>query len=1014
MRIVLDLQSVQSGSASAADIVALAGALVRRSGKHGVLLTLTNTWPETIEAIRDEFAAILRPDGIRVWHDPALGRGERPWLDAAQLVRAAFLANLAPDILLEPGRDAAPEAVATRINASFPVLALARARGAIAWARAGIDLDAGAPGAVAVEAERLADRLVAAFDEEMPVGPPEIHGMAKRRTLAFVSPLPPERTGIADYSDELLRELTRTYDVDVVVAQASVDSPWVIANCRVRDLAYFRAHADGYDRVLYHFGNSPFHQHMFDLIERVPGVVVMHEFYLGNVVQYREVHGFEHQALNRELYRSAGYGAVRERFAGGEIERIVAKYPLNLAVLSRAIAVIHHGIGCRDMATRWYGRAFTETWQHIPLLRQPADSGTREEARRTLGLADGAFVVCSFGMLGASKLNHRLLVAWCESALARDPTCLLVFVGANDQTAYGDKMLRAIRGSGFGDRIRITGWTDILTYRNYLRAADIAVQLRTDSRGESSAAALDCLNYGLSTIVNSGDSTRDLPDDAVVKLSEDFDDAELTGDLERLWRDDASRGGLAARGRAIVGTAHAPAACARLYVEAIEHAYRAGGRGAHHLAALLRDLASLPGLSLDHHDAMRLATAIGASVPRSVPYRQLLVDVSATARSDTKTGVQRVVRALVLALLNNPPPGYRVEPVSLSDEGGSWHYRYARGWTSRICGIADDWIADDAAEIVAGDEVLVADFTSGLAIAAGHGGVFDRLRADGVRLHFIVYDLLPVLMPQVFPPGGFEFHKWLALVGRVADGAICISRAVAGELRLWLESTDPCRKTPLAIGWFHLGADIENSSPTRGRPGGADATLARLRDRPTFLMVSTVEPRKGYLQALAAFTLLWERGVDVNLAIVGKEGWQGLPDASRRTIPETVMRLRAHPEAGRRLAWLDDASDEFLDEVYAASTCLIAASEGEGFGLPLIEAARHGLPILCRDLPVFREIAGDHSSYFSGLKPEDLADAVEHWLGLRREDRHPRSAGMPRQTWAKSAEQLLRAILPDR
>jgi len=388
--------------------------------------------------------------------------------------------------------------------------------------------------------------------------------------------------------------------------------------------------------------------------------------------------------------------------------------------------------------------------------------------------------------------------------------------------------------------------------------------------------------------------------------------------------------------------------------------------------------------------------------------------VSAVSRSDTKTGVQRVVRALVLALLENPPPGYRVEPVSLSDEGGAWHYRYARAWTSRLCGMADDWLADDAAEIVAGDHVLVADFTGGIALAADRGGVFDRLRAEGVRLHFVVYDLLPVLMPQVFPPGGFEFHEWLAVVGRVADSAVCISRAVADELDLWLDASGSRRPAAPQVGWFHLGADLENSSPTRGRPVGADAVLTRLRGRPTFLMVSTVEPRKGYLQALSAFTLLWERGADVNLAIVGKEGWQGLPDASRRTIPETVMRLRAHPEAGRRLAWLDDASDEFLDEVYAASTCLIAASEGEGFGLPLIEAARHDLPILCRDLPVFREIAGDHASYFAGLKPEDLADAVEHWLGLRREGRHPRSTGMPRQTWARSAGELLRAILPDR
>lgn len=1014
MRIVIDLQSVQAGSSSAGDILALAGALIRRHGVHEVLLALATTWPETIEAIRDEFATLLRPDRIRVWHDPAIGRGERWWQGAARLVRAAFLANLAPDILLQPSLGTGIETTASSIDASFPALALSAARGANAWVRAGVDLDAAPPGSVAAEADTIAARLMKAFDEEAPPEPAGPHGTAKRHKLAFVSPLPPERTGIADYSDELLRELTRFYDVDVVVAQTSIASSWVSANCGVRDTSYFLAHANSYDRVLYHFGNSPFHQHMFDLIERVPGVVVLHEFYLGDVVRYREVHGLAPHAWTRELYHSAGYGAVRERFSGGEVGRIVARYPANLSMLSRAISVIHHGTYCRDLATRWYGRSFTETWRHIPLLRQPAEPGTREDARRALGLADGAFVVCSFGMIGASKLNHRLLDAWRRSAMAVDPSCLLVFVGENDQATYGDEMLRAIRDSGVSNRVRITGWTDAAAYRNYLRAADGAVQLRTSSRGESSAAALDCLNYGLPTIVNTDSSTVDLPDDAVVRLSDNFDDAELAAELERLWRDRTERRRLAARGRAFVATNHAPAACARLYVDTIERAYSGGGRSAHHLDILLRDLMVSPGPPLDHGDAMWLASAIAASVPRAMPYRQLLVDVSATSRSDTKTGVQRVVRALVLALLNNPPPGYRVEPVSLSDEGGVWHYRYVRAWTSRICGMADDWIADDAAEIIAGDQVLVADFTGGIAVAADQGRFFNRLRAEGVSFHFLVYDLLPFLMPQVFPPGGFEFHDWLAVVGRVADSATCISRAVADDMTRWLESEGPRRKWPLRVGWFHLGADIENSSPTCGRPAEADAILARLRDRPTFLMVSTIEPRKGYLQAIAAFTLLWLRGVDVNLAIVGKEGWQGLPDSFRRSIPEIVMRLRDHAEAGRRLVWLDDASDEFLDEIYAGSTCLIAASEGEGFGLPLIEAARHGLPILCRELPAFTEVAGDHASYFSGLMPEDLADAVERWLDLWRQSRHPRSIEMPRRTWAESARELLQAILPDR
>ena len=92
---------------------------------------------------------------------------------------------------------------------------------------------------------------------------------------------------------------------------------------------------------------------------------------------------------------------------------------------------------------------------------------------------------------------------------------------------------------------------------------------------------------------------------------------------------------------------------------------------------------------------------------------------------------------------------------------------------------------------------------------------------------------------------------------------------------------------------------------------------------------------------------------------------------------------------------------------------MIAASEGEGFGLPLIEAAQHKLPIIARDIPVFREVAGEHAYYFNGLEPQALADAIKQWVGLNSEGKAPQSDGMPWLTWRQSTQQLLAAILPN-
>ncbi len=201
-----------------------------------------------------------------------------------------------------------------------------------------------------------------------------------------------------------------------------------------------------------------------------------------------------------------------------------------------------------------------------------------------------------------------------------------------------------------------------------------------------------------------------------------------------------------------------------------------------------------------------------------------------------------------------------------------------------------------------------------------------------------------------------------------------------------------------------MGADIENSAPTLGLPSDAEGLFSVAKQRVSFLMVGTIEPRKGHAQALEAFKLVRSRGHEINLIIVGHEGWQ---------TASTVAQLRSDPDAGKFLFWLDDASDEYLEQIYKHSDCLIAASEGEGFGLPLIEASKHEVAILARDIPVFREVAGPHAAYFSGSEPQDLAEVMVKWLEDYSSGRHTPSSGLRWSTWAECATKMARALLGD-
>lgn len=813
-----------------------------------------------------------------------------------------------------------------------------------------------------------------------------------RPRMAYVSPLPPQRSGIAGYSADLLPELALHYEIDLISDLERVDDVSLKAAFAVRSVEWFKQNSGVFDRVLYHFGNSEFHEHMFALAAEIPGVVVLHDFFLGNVQAHREFAGLHRFRWAEALYDSHGYQAVVERFTAPDIADVALKYPCNFDVLRFAQGVIVHSPQSIRLANEWICEGAAADWSLIPLLRKlPSNqAATRAKARQELGLADDDILVCAFGMLGPTKLNHRLIDAWTASTLGADARCRLVFVGENDKSGYGARIEQAVAAQ---NRIKITGWADKAAFERHLAAADIAVQLRTLSRGETSASVLDAMSHEVATIANANGSMAFLPAGTVYMLPDEFGDEELIEALQTLSRDLEARRALGEKGRDLVQTVHSPAHCARLYADAVELFAKRSSRNRDGVVrAIGQDT------PLEPRELTELAKSLVETLPLPAPSRQLFVDVSELVIQDSQSGIQRLVRALLKALFDAPPHGYRIEPVySMLGHSG---YRYARKFTLGFLGCPNDALQDALIDARRGDVFVGLDLSPQM--VPEQEDQFLRLRHKGVRVEFVVYDLLPVLLSKHFAKNLNDGHdRWLRTVVK-NDGALCISQAVADELTLWLAQSSVKDVNPkFNVRAFHLGADLVSSKPSIGLPADADATLGAISLSPSFLMVGTLEPRKAHEQVLKAFEHLWAtQNLQANLVIVGKQGW---------LVDELAQKLRCHPENGKRLFWLERASDEYLERLYAASACLIAASEGEGFGLPLIEAARHKLPIIARDLPVFREVAGAHAFYFDGDNSA-VAQAVLEWLRLFEEGRHPSSGAMPFLTWQQSAEQFKAAL----
>ena len=358
---------------------------------------------------------------------------------------------------------------------------------------------------------------------------------------------------------------------------------------------------------------------------------------------------------------------------------------------------------------------------------------------------------------------------------------------------------------------------------------------------------------------------------------------------------------------------------------------------------------------------------------------RLFVDVTALALVDHGGGIQRVVERILVEWLRDPPATHAVVPVRLDGD----RYVAAQSYACRVLGLPAGALGADApVDAAAGDVFvgldLVRDHARDAAVAQ------QRLRAGGASIAVVLYDLLPRRHPEWFPDGvPARFDEWIERVARPADRVACISAAVQDEWR------ELAASGAQVVQRFPLGGDFRRYVPHVDVPLPAAARAQRI------LMVGTLEPRKGHDLALDAMERLWAQGVDVHLVIAGREGWHASALAAR---------LRGHPEAGRRLHVLPSVSDTMLANLYRACGTLLMASRGEGFGLPIVEAMQAGCHVVGRDLPVFREVAGDAATYFSGDDATVLA-------ALLRDAMARTDAAAPARiaTWAESAAGLLEA-----
>lgn len=340
--------------------------------------------------------------------------------------------------------------------------------------------------------------------------------------------------------------------------------------------------------------------------------------------------------------------------------------------------------------------------------------------------------------------------------------------------------------------------------------------------------------------------------------------------------------------------------------------------------------------------------------------KQLLIDVSVIIHNDAHTGIQRVVRAILLQLFANPPEGYSIYPVYCSRKHS---YRYADRAFMKKFG-ATSFLPEGSVTVGCGDIFFALDLAAHLLPLYEQELI--RWKTKGVQIHVLMYDMLPHLHPEWFTARSVKnFNKWLRIVAVYANQVICISESVKNDFKSWLLLQGFNNRT-LRVKSIILGSEISASLPSIGIDENIRLLVEQVSIENFILMVGTVEPRKGYDDALNAMEKLWESGDKTSLVIVGKAGWK--TDALQE-------RILHHVKFNTKLYWFQNLSDEVLELLYKKALGVLVASKGEGFGLPLIEAMHYKQSLVVRDLPVFREVAKNYHRirYFSN---EELVDKL--------------------------------------
>jgi len=336
-----------------------------------------------------------------------------------------------------------------------------------------------------------------------------------RRRLAWFTPLSPRRSGVSDYSEELLPHLGELADIDVVVGDYTPAADALGDRFPILDVAEFRRRASEYDAAIYQVANNfPDHGYMLPALVEHPGIVVLHDYCLQYLMLGATLLRGDLEAL-REVLRPV-YGERASQLARGlllgRVDPLQLSFAGPLVDLARGL-LVHSHLAANCVRKDRPDAAVATIAMPVPgdSLEPPA------ELRARYGLADDDFLLASAGSLAYTK-RLDLVLAALPCLLPRFPRLKLLVIGGGP---LGSRARSFVHRAGIEAAVVQTGWVSARAYRDLIRVSDVVVDLRHPSSAETSASLSRAMAAGRPLIVSAQGTFVELPDAGCARLPVD-------------------------------------------------------------------------------------------------------------------------------------------------------------------------------------------------------------------------------------------------------------------------------------------------------------------------------------------------------------------------------------------------------------------------------------------------------------------------------------------------------------